>query len=83
MERLLRSLRARDVSVCGMIEPGPVAEAIVRRAVCDQHDLIVMGRRRQTGLATAAWGSITTWVLANAPCPVLSYQLREMEAIAA
>jgi nucleotide-binding universal stress UspA family protein len=83
MERLLRSLRKRGVAVRGVIEPGPIVEAIVRLAVRDGHDLIVMGRHGRTGMAAAIRGGVTTAVLALAPCPVFSYQSHEMEAVAA
>lgn len=50
---------------------GPIAEKIVDVASIRNSDLIIMGSRGRTGLASALLGSNSQKVVSTAPCPVL------------
>jgi nucleotide-binding universal stress UspA family protein len=65
----LRGLEAE--AICEIAEPGPL--------ICDfanrwQADLIVIGRRGHTGLAEMLLGSVSNYVVHQAPCAVLIVQ---------
>ncbi|MEW6404804.1 MAG: universal stress protein [Chloroflexota bacterium] len=50
---------------------GDTADAILRVADARQSDVIVMGSRGRSGLASLLLGSNSQKVVSNAPCPVL------------
>ncbi len=50
---------------------GHAADAIAELATTQQHDLIVMGARGHSAIATVILGSVTTGVLARCKAPVL------------
>jgi nucleotide-binding universal stress UspA family protein len=50
---------------------GEPSERIVRAAVDDGVDLIIMSTHGRTGLARTIFGSVAETVMRNAPCPVM------------
>ena len=59
---------------------GPAAEAIVRTAEAEGHDLIVVGSHGQGRLRGMPLGSVSSAVTQRAPCPVLV--VRGMDRVA-
>lgn len=54
-----------------LIESGPVAEAILRRATEIEADLVVLGSRGVAGPRRPFWGSTAEHLTTTAPCSVL------------
>ena len=50
---------------------GSVKETILEEATYHHIDLIVLGRRKMSGLKRTLVGSVSSYVVANAPCSVL------------
>ena len=75
---LVETARRRITSAADIIDPEQravrsIAVQGARRAfedVLDDADLLVVGPRGLGGLARAMLGSLTTWLLSTAPCPV-------------
>ena len=74
-----KALRARDsvirelgVSVRWIVREGAPAEAIVRAAVEERADLIVIGTHGRSGLDRLLIGSVADRVVRRAPCPVMT-----------
>lgn len=60
-----------SVKVNATILRGSVARNIVKAAVADQADLIIMGDSGRTGLSRISIGTVAETVMRLAPCPVL------------
>lgn len=54
------------------LQPGEPADVILKVALRDGYDLIVMGTRANTGLAHLIRGSLTEKILRHSSCPVLT-----------
>jgi nucleotide-binding universal stress UspA family protein len=74
-----KALRARDsvirelgVAVRWIVREGAPAEAIVRAAVEERADLIVIGTHGRSGLDRLLMGSVADRVVRRAPCPVMT-----------
>lgn len=73
-QQLLESTRAQitaDISVEIQLIEGPPAPAILRVAVEDHCDMIVLGSRGHGQLAGMLLGSVSSAVAQRASCPVL------------
>ena len=73
-QQILESTRAqvaKDVPVETQLIEGPAAPAILRVAVEDRCDMIVMGSRGHGQLAGMLLGSVSNAVAQRANCPVL------------
>ena len=64
-------LENRNVAYSDQIFEGPADQRIVRVALIENIDLIIMGSRGRTDLGGLILGSVTHKVLHTAPCPVL------------
>ncbi|MCA9263850.1 MAG: universal stress protein [Planctomycetales bacterium] len=53
--------------------PGPTICCVAQRRKCE---LIVMGTRGSLGWPQLLWGSVTSYVVRNAPCPVTTVRQR-------
>ena len=74
VERLEQSIPAGlmlTLKVAYAAVHGSPVEEIVRKALSEQFDLIVMGTHGRTGLVRLAMGSVAENVLRAAPCPVM------------
>ena len=67
----LDRLRGQNLTVEERIMEEPAAEMISNIARIEKCDLIIMGSRGLTNLASLIVGSVTNRVLQTAPCPVL------------
>lgn len=65
------NLRQAGVRFEDRIMEGPAGKAIVRIAVIEKCDFIVMGTRGRSNLQGLLLGSVTHRVLQTAPCPIL------------
>jgi nucleotide-binding universal stress UspA family protein len=72
LEALLSSVDHQGVTMHQKIEEGDAAASIVRIAVEDAVDLIVVGTHGRAGLAGLIHGSVARTLLSCAPCPVLT-----------
>ena len=82
-----KALRARDsvirelgVAVRWIVREGAPAEAIVRAAVEERADLIVIGTHGRSGLDRLLIGSVADRVVRRAPCPVMTVRERSPAA---
>jgi nucleotide-binding universal stress UspA family protein len=82
-----KALRARDsvirelgVAVRWIVREGGPAEAIVRAAVEEHADLIVIGTHGRSGLDRLLIGSVADRVVRRAPCPVMTVRERSPAA---
>jgi universal stress protein A len=57
--------------VVSRVLPGVPAEEILRFALAERFDLLVMGTHGRTGLSHFILGSVVEKVIRHAPCPVL------------
>jgi nucleotide-binding universal stress UspA family protein len=71
LDALVARLHAADTMARSVIRWGRPAEEIVREAVAQDVDLVILGRSRRRGPAAWLLGSVTEEVLARATCPVL------------
>ncbi len=69
---MLDSVRNRDVDIDAVILHGSPAEEILRCAREHQIDLIVMGTRGRSDIASRLIGGTATAVLRAATCPVMT-----------
>jgi nucleotide-binding universal stress UspA family protein len=53
------------------LRPGDARSVILREAIRQRADLLVLGTHARSGLAHALIGSVAEWVIAAAPCDVL------------
>jgi nucleotide-binding universal stress UspA family protein len=72
LEETLARTPHPGVEVHRRIEAGDPAATIVRLAVEDGHDLIVMGTHAHSTLRDLVLGSVAQRVITCAPCPVLT-----------
>jgi nucleotide-binding universal stress UspA family protein len=73
-EQLLEAARAQvgdRMPVDTQLLEGPAADAIVRTAETEGHDLIVVGSHGKGALRGMLLGSVSSAVTQRAPCPVL------------
>jgi nucleotide-binding universal stress UspA family protein len=71
-----------DAKLHRLISQGRTAEEIVRRAMDEEADLIVMGTHGRTGLQHMLFGSVAEEVVRTAPCLVLTLHAHPEEAVA-
>jgi nucleotide-binding universal stress UspA family protein len=64
-------LRESGFSTEGRVLVGDPREALLEVAHAERADLLVVGSRGQTGLAKLMLGSVSSHVVAHAPCSVL------------
>jgi nucleotide-binding universal stress UspA family protein len=72
MRRSLAAIRPEGVKVMHELIFGLPANAIVRYALANDIDLIVLGTRSKSGWERLLVGSVTESVMRSAPCPVLT-----------
>jgi nucleotide-binding universal stress UspA family protein len=53
------------------VERGDPRDAIVRVAEREHADLVIVGSHGRTGLPKLLMGSVASYVVTHAPCPVL------------
>jgi nucleotide-binding universal stress UspA family protein len=79
-QRRLSALQAKakkaGVRATTLLLEGVAHEQIIRAAKSKKADLIVMGTHGHTGIVRFFLGSVTSRVIAGAPCPVLSVRGR-------
>ena len=68
--------RAAGVKAVTLLLDGVADQQIVRAARLKKADLIIMGTHGRSGLAKFFLGSVTSRVVATAPCPVLTVRGR-------
>lgn len=66
-----KQVRAEGFEVETLLLDGDVVQQIVKTAIDEHFDLIVMGARRKSNLKELILGSVSSGVLKNASCPVL------------
>jgi nucleotide-binding universal stress UspA family protein len=71
MRRAMDAVGGRGVRTSLSISNGPVAEAIVDRAIAREADLMVISTHQRIGLSRVLAGSVTEHVMDAAPCPIL------------
>lgn len=71
-----------DVRVSTFVGRGPAADAIVKRAECGQHDLVVIGSRGLGTVGACVLGSVSRAVVAHSPVPVHVARMEGSEAAA-
>jgi len=72
LDDLVDRLRQVGVRASSVLEPGPgVADAILRAAVAERADMIVMASHGRSGPARWLLGSVAEEVVRASPCPVL------------
>lgn len=71
LDIIVRGLDCSELHTIKKVIIGKPAEEIVKLAVEEKFDLIVMGRRGFSGFERFFIGSITQKVIAAAPCPVM------------
>jgi nucleotide-binding universal stress UspA family protein len=79
-QRRLNALQAKakkaGLRATTLLLEGVAHEQIIRAAKSKKADLIVMGTHGHTGIVRFFLGSVTSRVIAGAPCPVLSVRGR-------
>jgi nucleotide-binding universal stress UspA family protein len=70
--RLASAARRSGVRAKTMLLAGPPARQIIRVARTYDADLLVMGTHARRGLAKTMFGSVASYVLTRAPCPVVT-----------
>lgn len=71
LEIIVRNLDYGDLHISKKVLIGKAAEEIVKLALNENYDLIVIGRRGFSNFERFFIGSITQKVIAAAPCPVM------------
>ncbi|WP_150118104.1 universal stress protein [Cellulomonas sp. B6] len=66
---LARLAGVDGLRVEGVVAQGPAARVLAQHA--ERADLLVVGTRGRGGLAGLVLGSVSQWLVARAPCPVL------------
>ena len=80
LERHSKIAIAENVKVEGEQLQGSASRTICQFAKEKKADLIVMGRRGRSGLSEILLGSVSNYVLHNAPCSVLIVQNSSLES---
>jgi nucleotide-binding universal stress UspA family protein len=75
-ERVVKAAKKAGVDAKAMITSGSPADEILKAAVKENADLIVMGTKGMTGTKRVL-GSIAASVISHAPCPVLAIREKE------
>jgi universal stress protein A len=76
LERMLDSTWGRPASVVTAVQWGSPVETIVRYALDNRVDLIVIATHGRTGLSHVLLGSVAERIVREAPCPVLTIRDR-------
>jgi nucleotide-binding universal stress UspA family protein len=71
VKRFLTSVSGLGLRWRVALRPGDARSVILREAVRQRADLLVLGTHGRSGLAHALLGSVAEWVIAAAPCDVL------------
>ena len=71
LAKILERLGPAGAELTARVAVGSPAAEVVKTALCDEHDLIVMGTRGRSGLSHVVIGSVAEKVVRLAPCPVL------------
>ena len=71
LDRVGEEARQEHLSVRCEAYVGEPSSRIVRAAVDDKIDLIIMSSHGRTGLARTIFGSVAETVMRTAPCPVM------------
>jgi nucleotide-binding universal stress UspA family protein len=72
LTEVLPGAKAAEVKVSRRVVVGPPPDEIVRFAVAEQVDLIVIATHGRTGFSHLFMGSVAERVLRTAPCPVMT-----------
>lgn len=75
-------VRATGVPVRESVTTGRPSAEIVRAAIAEMADMIVLGTHGKGALDHALFGSTAERVVRKAPCPVLTVRLQEREFVA-
>jgi nucleotide-binding universal stress UspA family protein len=73
-DRILRAAADRvpdDISVTTILTEKPIRQAILKRIVEGNHDIVVMGSRGRGAVRSAVLGSVSHHILHHSPVPVL------------
>ncbi len=73
---LVEQARKRRIGAEYLIWTGDARESIVEAAEAEEIDLIVIGTHGRGGLGRAILGSVSDYVVRNAPCPVMVVRAR-------
>ena len=79
--KLAAEIKGKGVAVREMVVQGKPSAEIVRIALEEQVDIIVVGTHGKGMLDQALFGSTAERVIRRAPCPVLTCRLHEHEFI--
>jgi nucleotide-binding universal stress UspA family protein len=71
MEKIVSDYAHEDTRVASIIEYGRASDTIREKTQALDIDLIVIGKRGQTELDEALFGSVTKHILYETPCDVL------------
>ena len=70
LAKILERLGPAGAELTARVAVGSPAAEVVKTALCDEHDLIVMGTRGRSNFTRLLLGSVTTQVASHATCPV-------------
>jgi nucleotide-binding universal stress UspA family protein len=73
--RIEKDLRENSFKTSARVTPGDPRDVIVRTALEERADLVVVGSHGRTGLAKLLIGSVASHVVTHAPCSVLVARL--------
>lgn len=71
LEVIIHNIDSADVKINKRVVTGTPYEEIIKTAVDEKFDLIVMGRRGFSEIERFFIGSVTQRVISDSPCPVL------------
>jgi universal stress protein A len=74
---LLARAKAAGVRATDLMRYGHPAEEIVKAAANELSELIVMGTHGRQGLKRLVLGSVAQQVVATAPCPVVTFRMKD------
>lgn len=76
MDSLVAPLASKQSSrIQIMLDEGPIVDAILKRAITGNCELIVMGTHGKTALKQLLMGSVAEGVVRRAKCPVITVHL--------
>lgn len=81
LKEVLELLRAAGVPATARVELGPVIDTVLRVALAEGVDLIVVGTHGRTGLRHLFLGSIAERLVRTAPVPVLTVRRDSTDAL--
>lgn len=76
VERVVKKAKKAGVGAKGVVTSGSPADEILKAAVKEKVDMIVMGTKGRTGTKRVL-GSVAVSVISHAPCPVLAIREKE------